>query len=164
MQPGHPVQIASIAQKMTKMLFLDCPANYNCGGPAFAALASMDAILTLMGVGITMIQRSGGGTSEEYQKFVKASAVEGSGILSTYVQHKSQILAGALHAVLCDLKTQKTRECREVTENALLAAIQWFLKKTQTDPKVFIEKILASDHDELEQLEKDLRRPKEEVA
>lgn len=163
MTPSHPVQMAGLAQKMAKFLFLDCPPNYACGGPAYAALASMDAILSLMGVGIAMIQRQGGNT-DEFQKHVKETCVAGEGILGTYVQHKSQVLAGALHAILCDLKTRNPRECREVTENALLAVLQWYLKKTKTDPKTFVEKILKNDHDELEQLELDLASGKGKVA
>lgn len=165
MNPTHPVEMAGLAQKMAKFLFLDCPPNYSCGGPAYAALTSMDAILSLMGIGIAMIQRQGGGNTEEYQKYVKESAVTGEGILSTFVQHKSQVLAGALHAILCDLRTRNPRECREVTDNALLAVIQWYLKKTRTDPKAFIGRILKNDHDELEQLEVDLEPKKgEKVA
>jgi len=161
--PSHPVQMAGLAQKMAKMLFLDCPPNYICGGPAYAALVSMDSILTLMGCGIAMIQRAGGNT-EPFQKFVKESAVTGDGILTTFTQHKSQVLAGALYALLCDFKTRQPRECCESTENALLATIQWFLKKSGTSPKRFAERILGENHDELEQLERELEPKKAGAA
>lgn len=154
MHVGHPVQMAGLAQKMAKMLFMDCPPNYYCGGPAYAALESLDAILALMGIGIAMIQRKGGPDTLEYQKEVRQNAVEGPGIFNTFVQHKSQILAGALHAILCDIRTRETRECKEVTENALLSILQWHFHKSGVKPEDFWKKVVLMNHDELIQLEK----------
>lgn len=164
MNPTHPVQMAGMAQKMAKFLFLDCPPNYQCGGPAYAALVSMDAILGMMGIGIAMIQRKTGESSDDYQQYVRESAVSGNHIFSTFVRHKSQILASALYAILCDVRTQKLRESPEVAENALLSAVQLFLKKTGTDRAAFIKKIEAGEHDELEQLEVNLRAPSEKES
>lgn len=154
MHNGNPVQMAGLAQKMAKMLFLDCPPNYHCGGPAYAALESMDTILALMGIGIAMIQKRGNDSTEAFQSEVLNNAIEGPGIYNTYIQHKSQILAGALHAMVCDIRTLDTRECREVTENALLSLLQWYFHKTGADLKDFWVKLEAMTHDELIQLEK----------
>lgn len=150
----NDMQIAALAQRAAKILNLDCPPNYHCGGPVYAALAAFDTILQTMGIGIALLQRQGALDTTAYQKHIREHAVLGDGVLSGHVQHKSQILSSALLAVLCDLRQKELRESHEATEHALLATLQWYFEKTKTSKEDFWKKLNAWDHDELIQLEK----------
>lgn len=150
-----PIAMAGVAQKMVNILHFNCPPNYQCGGPAEAAHASMDVILHLMGVGMAMLQRKQHYDTEEWQKYIRSSAVNGEGIIEGFVQHKSQILSGALYAVLANPRVKTTRECEEVSEKALLTLLQWFFEKTKLTKEELFNKLDGS-HDELIQLEKTL--------
>src|SRR3990172_4053644 len=120
------MRLAGVAQKMVKILSLDCPPNYACGGPAYAALQALDSILHLMGFGCAFLQKLGVTDTSEYQKFVRKHAVLQSTVVGGLIQHKGQILSGALHAILCDFKTAQFRECPEATENALFSVLEWY--------------------------------------
>jgi hypothetical protein len=150
-----PIAMAGIAQKMVNILHFNCPANYQCGGPAEAAHSSMDAILHLMGVGVAMLQRKQHYDTSDWQRYVRDSAVAGEGVLEGFVQHKSQILSGALYAVLADTRRKDTRECEEVSEKALLSLLQWFCGKTGITKEDLLNK-MDGTHDELIQMEKAL--------
>lgn len=152
----HHILMAGEAQKMLSILAMQCPPNYHCGGPAYAATTSVEGILHLMGIGVTMLQRATkGGEEDWFEKMVREQAVTGSGILDQFMQHKSQILAGALHVILADLKRGQLREPEEVNEKALLSLLEWYFQKTKTDPEEFFQKLKQGGHDELIQLEKD---------
>jgi hypothetical protein len=151
---GSHFQMATVAQKMVNILALNCPPNYHCGGPAYSAVASMDAILHLMGIGVTMLQRRGNDRNEAFEKSVHEHAVPKQSILGGFVQHKSQIVAGAIYAVLSNPREKKLREPEPIAEAALLSAVEWFLHKTGRSKDEFARKLKESTHDELIQLEK----------
>lgn len=150
---GNHFQMATVAQKMVNILALNCPPNYHCGGPAYSAVAAMDTILHLMGIGVTMLQRRGNDNNEEFEKNVHEHAVPKQSILGGFVQHKSQIVAGALHAVLANPREKKLREPEPIAEAALLSTVEWFLNKTGRTKDDFVKKLKESTHDELIQLE-----------
>lgn len=149
------IQMASVAQKMASILALNCPPNYHCGGPAYAAVSAMDTILHLMGIGVSMLQRKGAERDEEFEKFVHQHAVLKKEILGGFVQHKSQILAGAIHAVVANRRGMTFREPPQVTEAALLAVIEWYVQKSGISKDEFCKRLKADTYDELIQLEKD---------
>lgn len=148
------LQMATVAQKMVNILALNCPPNYHCGGPAYAASSAMDAILHLMGIGVTMLQSRSNEGNEAFEKSVQEHAVYKQSILGGYIQHKSQILAGALHSVFSNPRERGLREPEPISEAALLSLIEWYLFKAGIPKESFIEKLKASNHDELIQLEK----------
>lgn len=155
MSSPREIQIAGVAQKLLTNLFFNCPANYHCGGPAYGALATLDTILHLMGVGVAVLQQQGAekGAMAEYEKQVRAESVCGTSILGGFMQHKSQILAGSLHAILVNSREKRFRECPEVTEKAMLMLVQYYLDKSGTSKEEFWQKVLKADHNELTQLE-----------
>ncbi len=146
-------QMATVAQKMVNILALNCPPNYHCGGPAYSAVAAMDSILYLMGIGVTMLQRRNNEKVEAFERSVHEHAVPKQSILGGFIQHKSQIVAGALHAVLTNPREKKLREPEPVTEAALLSTVEWYLHKTGRSKDDFMKKLKESTHDELIQLE-----------
>lgn len=151
---GNHFQMATVAQKMVNILALNCPPNYHCGGPAYAAVASMDEILHLMGIGVTMLQRRGNDKNEAFEKGVHEHAVLKQSILGGFVQHKSQIVAGAIRAIMYDPRGKKLREPEPVAEAALLSVVEWYLYKTGRSKDDFVKKLKESTRDELIQLEK----------
>lgn len=156
MQPGHPIMMAGIAQRMLRILALNCPPNYHCGGPAYAATSAVDAILHLMGIGVAMLQRTGRDESvEHFEKYLRENAVSGDTVIDQFMEHKSKILSSAMHCVLSDLRRKKFRECDEVTELALLSVMKWYFKKSGMDPKEFVKKLDKGNFDYLETMEKE---------
>lgn len=156
MEQASHIQIAGIAQKMLTILELNCPDNYNCGGPAYGAVAATETILHRMGIGTSMMLRRS--TNPEYmlefQKEIRRSAVTGNTILGEFSQHKSQILSTALYSLLFDVRRGTLRECDEVTEKALLTVLEWYFSKSGADRRAFWKKLQEGGHDELIQLEK----------
>lgn len=151
-----PVSIlmASTAQKMVSLLALNCPSNYNCGGPAYGAAILCDTLLQLMGVGTAVVtRRSRTIDTTEFQKRIRKEAVSGDSVLGKYFQHKAQIVAGSVHAILYDLREEKIREHPEVLEKAMLSIVHWYLEKSGTSLEDFTKKLLAGGHDELFQIE-----------
>jgi hypothetical protein len=156
--------MAGLAQKMLRILALNCPPNYHCGGPAYAATSAVDNILHLMGIGVALLQREERGDDmADFQERVRHDAVCGGGIINQFVQHKSQILSASIHSVIADLRRNKLRECEEVTEEALLSVLEWYFKKTGSSMDAFLTKLKAGGHDELIQLEAE-EPPKRETA
>lgn len=167
MMPAHPIMMAGIAQKMLRILALNCPSNYNCGGPAYAATSAVDSIMHLMGIGQSLLQRQGREVDTEgFEKHIRENAVCGDSLIGQFVQHKSQILAGGMHCILSDLRHKTLRECEEITEEALLSVMQWYFDKTGASPDEFMKRLAKGDHDELIQLEKadDDDEPKKEAS
>ena len=150
----HGIQVAGIAQKMTNILAFSCPPNYRCGGPSYAAQVSIDTILHIMGVGVAILQGRALSDTEEFEKHVKEGAVCGPTMLKAFVKHKSQILSGALHSVLCNLRTNTFRECPEVTEEAMLSLVEWYLQKSGQPKDEFLKKLDEGGHDQLTELDK----------
>lgn len=146
------VQLATIAHNVLTALYFTCPPNYACGGPAYAAHASMDSILHLMGIGVPMLQR-GPFDSREYQKGVRRQAVGKDSVITGYVEHKSQILSEALRSILFDHRQGQPREEGEVIQKALLQVLQWYFSKAGLDPEKFIARLRDETHDELIQSE-----------
>jgi len=147
--------MAGIAQRMLRILALNCPPNYHCGGPAYAATSAVDTILHLMGIGVAMLQRSGRDESvEHFEKYLRENAVSGDTVIDQFMQHKSKILSSAMHCVLSDLRRKKFRECDEVTEQAMLSVMQWYFEKSKTDPKEFMKKLANGGFNDLVELEK----------
>src|SRR3972149_1828797 len=133
----HPIMMAGIAQKLLNVLFLNCPPNYACGGPAFGAIAATDKILQLMGIGVTMLQRRGEWDTASFQEHVRHGAVTSSSIIPGFIRHKSQILSGALHSILANPIVGGLREPEPVTEEALMSVLEWFFAKTGSNPEAF---------------------------
>lgn len=151
-----PVQLAGVAQKMVNILFFNCPADYACGGPAYAAQSGLDTILHQMGIGVAILQHKGGhGGMGEYEQHLRKTAVTGSSIMSAFIQHKSHILAAALHAVMASNRDKVFRENGEVTREALLMLLQYYFDKSGDSKEDFWKRLLTNSHDELIQLEKD---------
>jgi hypothetical protein len=165
MDSRHPIMMAGLAQKMLRILALNCPPNYHCGGPAYAATSAVDNILHLMGIGVALLQREERNDDmKEFQGRVIKDAVCGSTIINQFVQHKSQILSAAIHSVVSDLRRNKLRECEEVTEEALLSVLEWYFKKTGSSIDLFVEKLKNGGHDELIQLESEEPPQKDEAV
>lgn len=149
------IQMAGVAQKMVNILAFNCPPTYRCGGPAFAAQVSLDSILHIMGVGVALLQRGKHGhDTTDYEKFIKENAVCGPSMMKGFVKHKSQILGGALHAITTNIRSNEFRECPEVTEEAMLMLVQWYLQKSGIPIQDFVKKLEAGDHDQLTELDK----------
>lgn len=156
MTPGHPIMMAGIAQRMLRILALNCPPNYHCGGPAYAATSSVDTILHLMGIGVAMLQRSGRDAGiVEFEDYIKKNAVSGDTVIDQFMEHKSKVLSAAMHCILADIRRDQFRECDEVTEDALLTVMQWYLKKSGTSMEDFTKKLEKGGYDNLEKLEKE---------
>ena len=151
----HPVQLAGIAQKMINILFINCPANYQCGGPAYAAQNALDSILHLMGIGVAMLQRQRRADDmSAFERQMRHDAVCGNSILKGFVQHKSQVLGSGLYSLLANIREKSFRESDEVTEEALLMIMQYYFHKTGASKEDFWKRLQTMDHDELIQLEK----------
>lgn len=151
----HGIQIAGVAQRMANILAFSCPPNYRCGGPSFAAQVSLDSILHIMGVGQAILQKSlRDDGKEEFERIVKEGAICGPSMMKSFVKHKAQILSGALHTVVANIRTNEFRECPEVTEEAMLSLVEWYLKKSDTASKEFCKKLSEGGHDQLIELEK----------
>ncbi len=150
------VQMAGVAQKLVNILFFNCPSNYECGGPAYAAQVSLDTILHLMGIGIAFLhkQQQRDSHQAEYEKHIWQEAVSSNSILKGLVQHKSQILGSALYSIMANIREQDLRESPEVTEEALLMLLQYYFEKSGASKEEFWNRLQKMDHDELIQLEK----------
>lgn len=151
-----PVQLAGVAQKMVNILFFNCPADYACGGPAYAAQSGLDTILHQMGIGVAILQHKGANTGMgEYEKHLRKMSITGPSIMSAFIQHKSHILGAALQSVMASNRDQTFRENPEVTREALLMLLQYYFDKSGDSKEDFWKKLLENSHDELIQLEKD---------
>jgi len=154
--PG-PIMVAGVAQKMANILAFSCPPNYVCAGPAYAAQSALEDILHILGVGITIIQRGAKiSNMEEFQKEIWENTVCGESMMQSFIQHKSQILASALHSVLYSSREKEFRECGDVTEEALLMLMQYYFTRSGVSKEDFWKKLMVNNHDELEQLEKEI--------
>lgn len=150
-----PVQMAGVAQKMVNILFFTAPSNYECAGPAYAAQVALDTILHLMGIGVAFLQRGRRREGmEEYEKALWHDAVTGGSIMKQFVQHKSQILSGALYSILANIREKEFRESPEATEEALLSLMQYYFHKSGASKEEFWNRLSKMDHDELIELEK----------
>lgn len=151
----HGIQIAGVAQRMANILAFSCPPTYRCGGPSFAAQIALDTILHIMGVGQAVLQKTGKSeASDKFEASVKEGAIAGSSMIKGFVKHKSQILAGALHTMVIDLRTEQFRECPEVTEEAMLSLVEWYLRKSGSTKEEFMKKLDEGGHDQLVELDK----------
>jgi hypothetical protein len=149
----HGIQVAGVAQKMTSILAFSCPANYRCGGPSYAAQVAIDAIMHIMGVGVPILQNKRLSDTDAIEQHIKENAVCGPSMLKAFVNHKSQILGGALHTTVANLRTGELRECDEVTEKAMLMLVEWFLHKSGRTKEEFFKK-LDGGNDQLIELDK----------
>lgn len=147
------IHLASIAHNALTALFYTCPPNYTCGGPAYGAWNTIDSILTLMGIGVPMLKRGVDFDSTKYQEAVRKNAVTKGGVISGYIQHKSQIISEALRSTVYDFREGDFREPPAITEKALLQVLQWFCQTAKVDPKKLADRLLTEVHDELIQNE-----------
>jgi len=147
------IQMASFAHNMLSILYYTCPSNYQCGGPSYAATNAVDAILHLMGIGVPMFTRHGPVDTSDFEKSIRDHAIKKESLLGGYVEHKSQILSGALHTMLFDTRRKELREDQEVTESSILSVVQWYLKKTGVNKESFIKRLQEESHDTLTQME-----------
>jgi hypothetical protein len=151
--PSHGIKIAGVAQRMANILAFSCPPNYRCGGPSYAAQVSIDSILHIMGVGVAVLQLKRLSSVETIETHVKEGAVCGPSMLKAFTKHKSQILGGALHSVMTNIRTSELRECHEVSEEAMLMFVEWYLQKSGTKGE-FLKKLEEGGHDQLVELDK----------
>jgi hypothetical protein len=137
-----------MAHNALTALYYTCPPNYTCGGPAHGAWYTIDSILTLMGIGVPMLKREKFDTTE-YQKSIRKTAVTAESVVEGYIGHKSHIISESIRSILFDFRQRSMREENAVTDRALLQVLQWYFKKSGTDPKVFASRIADEVHDEL---------------
>lgn len=148
------LSMAGTAQKMLMILNMQCPANYECGGSAYAGVAAVDNILHLMGIGIGMLRPARDNPHvQAFEKHVRESAVAGDSIVGKMVDHKSQIVAGALHSILVELRTKTFREPPEAVEKAVLSLLQWYLAKSGLTKEALLAKVDQPEYDCLQQME-----------
>jgi hypothetical protein len=139
---------------MTNILAHSCPPNYRCGGPSYAAQTATDSILHIMKVGMAILQHRRTGDTSIIETFAKDGAICGPSMFKAFTRHKSQILGGALHSIIANIRTGGLRECPEVSEEAMLMLVEWYLQKSGTKADEFLKKLDAGGHDQLVELDK----------
>lgn len=154
--PSPEVQMASVAHRMVSVLFYTCPDNYQCGGPAEAAMSAVDSILHVMGIGVPLLQKTSHEDTSEYQKAIREHAVTHDSIMGGYVQHRSQILSSALFSLMYDMRQRDFRTIPEATEKAILSLIHWFCQKRNMKPEDLLALLKEDVHDEVVQLEQSM--------